>query len=222
LHAGKIIKKDINKMKTLFQIILALAIVALGYALYRSIQTPIEFEKVKKARYEATIQKLKDIRTAELAYKDEHGKFTGSFDTLINFIKYDSLSIVKKIGRIPDSLLEAGMSESEALRKGIIERDTIKVAIKDSLFRDEFNAEEIWRVPSTDNDSFKLGAKVVESGNVKVPIFEAKVHNDVLLHGLNRQLVINLNERMEKKQNKFPGVKVGDIEKPNNNAGNWE
>lgn len=209
-------------MKTVIQIILALVIVALGYALYKSIQTPIEFEKVKNARYEATIQKLKNIRTAELAYKDEHGKFTGSFDTLINFIKFDSLSIVKKIGRIPDSLLEAGMTEKEALRKGIIERDTMKIAIKDSLFREEFKADELWRVPSTKNDSFHLGAKIVESGNVEVPIFEAKVHNDVLLHGLEKQLVINLNERMKKKQNKFPGIKVGDLEKPNNNAGNWE
>jgi hypothetical protein len=209
-------------MKTVFQIILALVMVALGYALYKSIQTPIEFERIKKARYEATIQKLKDIRTAELAYKDEHGKFTGSFDTLINFIKYDSLSIVKAIGRIPDSLLEAGMTEKEAIKEGIIKRDTMKVAIKDSLFRDDFSADELWRVPSTDNDSFKLGAKIVESGNVEVPIFEAKVHNNVLLHGLEKQLVIILNERMEKKQNKFPGVKVGDLEQPNNNAGNWE
>ncbi len=209
-------------MKTVIQIILALVIIALGYALYKSIQTPIEFERVKKARYEATIQKLKNIRAAELAYKDEHGKFTGSFDTLINFVKYDSLSIIKKIGRIPDSLLEAGMTEKEALSKGIIERDTFKIAIKDSLFRDEFKADKLWKVPSTENDSFHLGAKIVESGNVKVPIFEAKVHNDVLLHGLEKQLVINLNERMQKKQNKYPGVKVGDLEKPNNNAGNWE
>jgi hypothetical protein len=222
LQTGKIIKKDINKMKTVFQIILALVIVALGYGLYKSIQTPIEFEQVKKKRYEATIQKLKDIRTAELAYKDEHGRFTGSFDTLINFIKYDSLSIVKKIGRIPDSLLEAGMDEKEALRKGIIDRDTIKVAIKDSLFRDKFKADDLWRVPYTEDDSFQLGANVVESGNVDVQVFEAKVHNDVLLHGLKKQLVVNLNERMEKKQNKYPGVKVGDLKQPNNNAGNWE
>jgi hypothetical protein len=42
------------------------------------------------------------------------------------------------------------------------------------------------------------------------------------LYDQNEQLVINLNERMEKKQNKFPGVKVGDLQEPNNNAGNWE
>jgi len=208
-------------MKTALQIILALVVIGLGYALYKSIQTPIEFRQVKQERYEATIQKLKDIRKAELAYKDEHGSFTGSFDTLINFIKTDSLSVVKAIGRIPDSLLEAGMTEQEALRRGIIERDTIRVAIKDSLFRGDFNAEDLWRVPYT-QDSFQLGAATVQSGNVDVEVFEAKVHNNVLLHDQKEQLVINLNERMQKKLNKFPGVKVGDLEQPNNNAGNWE
>ncbi len=209
-------------MKTALRIILAIVIIGLVFALYKSIQTPIEFRNTKQERYEATIQKLKDIRKAQLAYKDEHGNFTGSFDTLINFIKKDSLSVVKAIGRIPDSLLEAGMTEQEALREGIISRDTIKLAIKDSLFRKGFKADDLWRVPYTEKDSFQMGAKTVESGNVDVEVFEAKVHNDVLLHDQKKQLVINLNERMSKKQNKFPGVKVGDLEKPNNNAGNWE
>lgn len=209
-------------MKTALRIILAIVIIGLVFALYKSIQTPIEFRNTKQQRYEATIQKLKDIRKAQLAYKDEHGNFTGSFDTLINFVKKDSLSVVKAIGRIPDSLLEAGMTEQEALREGIISRDTIKMAIKDSLFRKDFRANDLWRVPYTEDDSFQMGARSVESGNVDVEVFEAKVHNDVLLHDQKEQLVINLNERMSKKQNKFPGVKVGDLEKPNNNAGNWE
>jgi hypothetical protein len=208
-------------MKTVLQIVLAIVIIGLGYGLYKSIQTPIEFRQVKKKRYEATIEKLKNIRTAQLAFKDEHGRFTGSFDTLINFVKSGSLSVVKAVGRIPDKLLEQGMTEQEALRRGIIQRDTIKVAIKDSLFGPNFNPDRLWKVPYA-NDSFQLGATTVESGNVDVQVFEAKVHNDVLLYDQNEQLVINLNERMEKKQNKFPGVKVGDLQEPNNNAGNWE
>ena len=208
-------------MKTVLQIILAIVIIGLGYGLYKSIQTPIEFRQVKQQRYDATIQKLKNIRSAQLAYKDVYGSFTGSFDTLIDFVNNDSLRLVRAVGRIPDKLLEQGMTEQEALRKGIIERDTIRVSVKDSLFSPDYNADVLWKVPYT-NDSFQLGAKTVKSGNVDVDVFEAKVHNDVLLHDQNEQLVINLNERMSKKQNKFPGVKVGDLNEPNNNAGNWE
>ena len=191
-------------MKKAIQIILGIVILVLIFQLYKSIKTPIEFRDVKKARYEATVEKLKNIRTAELAYKDEHGRFTGSFDTLINFIKYDSLSLVKAQGRLSDSLLEAGMTEKEAVKQGIISRDTVKIAIKDSLFSNDFRPDDLWRVPTTEDDSFQLGAGIVKTGNVDVKVFEAKVHNDVLLHGLNEQLLVNLNDRMKRKQKKYP------------------
>lgn len=209
-------------MKRLIQILLAIAIVVLAYFIWESIQKPIRFNKEKDKRYAATIAKLKDIRTAQLAYKDEYGKFTGSFDTLINFIQTDSMTVVKAIGSIPDSLLESGWTEEIALKEGLIIRDTNKICIKDTLFRGSYPADKLWKVPFTENESFEMAARTVLTGsNVEVKVFEAKVANNVLLHGLNRQLVINLNERM-KNTNNYPGVKVGDIDEPNNNTGNWE
>ena len=56
---------------------------------------------------------------------------------------------------------------------------------------------------------------------LKVPLFEASVPYDVYLNGLNKQEIINLNEKA-KTLEKFAGLKVGDITSPNNNAGNWE
>ena len=44
---------------------------------------------------------------------------------------------------------------------------------------------------------------------------------DVLLKGMDRQLIVNLNEE-RKITNRYPGLKVGSIDQPNNNAGNWE
>jgi len=209
-------------MKRLIQILLAIAIVVLGYFIYESIQKPIRFNQEKKKRYDATVQRMKDIRKAQLAFKKENGKFTGSFDTLITFIETGEMSVVKAIGSIPDSLLESGWTEEIAIKEGLIVRDTMLIPIKDTLFSPEYPIKKIWQVPFTKNDSIQLAAKIVLTGSkVKVPVFEAKVHNDILLHGMDRQLVINLNERMENANN-FAGVKVGDIVEPNNNAGNWE
>jgi len=208
-------------MKKVIQIVLAIAIVVLAYFVWESIQTPIRFNKEKDKRYKATIQKKKDIRTAQLAYKDEYGHFTGSFDTLINFIETDSMKVVKAEGSLSDELLEQGWTEAIAVKEGLIKRDTIRIAIKDTLFAEDYSAKNIWKVPYTDSDSIKLATAKVTVSKTKVNVFEAKVHNDVLLHGLDRQLIINLNERM-KNANNFPGVKVGDINQPNNNAGNWE
>jgi hypothetical protein len=208
-------------MKKVIQIVLAIAIVVLAYLVWESIQTPIRFNKEKDKRYEATIQKMKDIRTAQLAFKDEYGHFTGCFDTLINFIETDSMKVVKAEGSLSDELLEQGWTEAIAVQEGLIKRDTFRIAIKDTLFSDNFKAKNLWKVPSTKNDTIELATSKVTVSNTKVNVFEAKVHNDVLLHGLDEQLIINLNERMMNANN-FPGVKVGDIIQPNNNAGNWE
>ncbi|HSH52062.1 MAG TPA: hypothetical protein VK982_10115 [Bacteroidales bacterium] len=208
-------------MKKVIQIVLAIAIVVLAYLIWESIQTPIRFNKEKDKRYEATIQRMKDIRTAQLAYKDEYGSFTGSFDTLINFIETDSMKVVKAEGSLSDELLEQGWTEAIAVQEGLIKRDTIRIAIKDTLFTQNYPAKNLWKVPFTENDSIELATANVTVSKTIVNVFEAKVHNDVLLHDLDEQLIINLNERMMNANN-FPGVKVGDINESNNNAGNWE
>ena len=58
-------------MKIAIQILLWIVIVFLGFKLYQSIRGPIEFNKVKKERYEKVIKNLKDIRNAELAQQKE-------------------------------------------------------------------------------------------------------------------------------------------------------
>ena len=124
-------------MKTVIQIVLGISIVVLSYFLVESIMKPIRFKKEQTHRYSVVIQNLKDIRTAQLAYKDVYGKFTGSFDTLINFVKHDSLVIIKKIGEIDEDLL-GKITEKEAIAQGLIKRDTIRVNVLDSIFADNF------------------------------------------------------------------------------------
>jgi squalene cyclase len=43
----------------------------------------------------------------------------------------------------------------------------------------------------------------------------------VLLDGLNRQLILNLDDDAIE-ANKYPGIKVGSTEENNNNDGNWD
>jgi hypothetical protein len=72
------------------------------------------------------------------------------------------------------------------------------------------------------SEQFKLDAISYNSiSNVVIPLFEASVHNDVYLKGLDRQSIVNLNDEQEN-MNKYPGLKVGSVTQPNNNAGNWE
>ncbi|MFY9153603.1 MAG: hypothetical protein WAO52_16415 [Prolixibacteraceae bacterium] len=210
-------------MKTVYQIVLVAVIIVLSYFLYTSVERPLSFEKVKKERYEATIERLKDIRKAELAYKDVNGKFTGSWDSLITFVKTGKLPIVRKIGMVTDSMIEAGWTEKKALKEGKIIRDTVYVNVLDTIFGKNYKIDEIKFVPIQDTVAeFHLGATTITTGSgIKVPVFEARVHNNVVLMNLDKQQVINLNES-KRTNGKYPGLKVGSLEETNNNAGNWE
>ncbi len=210
-------------MKTVIQILLFIAAVALTYFIYQSIQRPIEFGKAKDARYEATVAKLKDIRKAQLAYKDVYGQFTSSWDTLIHFVTYDSVRNVKAIGELTDSMIEAKISEKKAIEMGLIIRDTVKVSVIDALFGGNYDANSLRYVPVPGEPTeFHLGATIITTGSgIKVPVFEAKAHNNVILRDLDKQLIINLNDQRRTNE-KYPGLKVGSLVETNNNAGNWE
>ena len=213
----------IIKMKTVFQILLFIVAVVLTYFIYRSIQRPIEFEKAKDARYEATIAKLKDIRKAELAYKDVYGRFTGSWDTLINFVSKDSVINIRKVGELTDSMIDAKITERKAIRMGLIIRDTVRESVLGSIFPKNYDANSLKYVPVPGEPSeFHLGATTIITGSgIGVPVFEAKAHNNVILRGLDEQLIINLNDQRRTNE-KYPGLRVGSLTETVNNAGNWE
>ncbi len=213
----------IIKMKTVLQILLFIVAVALTYLIYNSIQRPIEFEKAKDERYAATVERLKDIRKAEIAYKDVYGQFTGSWDTLINFVINDSVRNVRKIGELTDSMIEAGLSERKAIQMGLLIRDTVRESVLESIFGKSYNANQLKMVPAPGSPSeFHLGATTIITGSgIGVAVFEAKAHNNVILNGLDAQLIINLNDQRRTNE-KYPGLRVGSLVETVNNAGNWE
>ena len=61
----------------------------------------------------------------------------------------------------------------------------------------------------------------VEAGGMRINVFEAKVPNLVLLNGMERQLILNLDDDAIK-NSRYPGLKVGSLQENNNNEGNWD
>lgn len=204
-------------MKALIHVLLAGLIVFLAYATIQSIAKPIEFQKEQQKRYAETIQKLKDIRTAEGAFKEVNGDYTASFDTLIDFLKTGEFSIVRKIGEIPEDLL-GQISEKEAIQKGMIIRDTTKVSVLDSLYPANYKVDSIRFIPYSGGRQFTLKKGVIETASkLKVKVFEASAPSKYILKGLDEQEIINLNDGLD-----YKGLKVGSVTEVNNGAGNWE
>ncbi len=201
-------------MKRIFQIVLLLAIVASGYWLYEIIQAPLRFTEEKDARSAEVIQRLKDIRTAQRAYKTTYGKYTPSMDTLINFIKNDSMVFMKQIGSEDDSV---------AVAQGKIQRIKFKVAVKDTIFKPGFNADELRIIPFSGGQEFLMAADTLRTeSKITIPVFEARAPFKAFLGDLDHQELVNLIDYQEKTLGKYAGLKVGSITESTNDAGNWE
>lgn len=197
-------------MRMSIQIVLVALILVFSYMLYESIQGPIRFKAEQRIRYDLGIERLKQIRTAQVVYKVENGKYTGSFDTLIKFIKEGKMKVVR---------MEIDPNDTIDFSRGVA-KDTLLVSIKDSLFKD-INVDSLRYIPVTGGEIEMASSEIITASQVMIPVFEARIPNDILLEGLDRQLIINFNYEREQTV-KYAGLQVGSIIEANNNAGNWE
>lgn len=208
-------------MKVTFKILLVAAVVVLIYMCYRSIMAPIEFEQEKGIREKAIIARLIDIRKAQIEYKNKYKVHAATFEELSRFLKEEKIPFLKKEGVLTDEQLEKGMTEKEAVKQGLIKRDTFWVIAKDTLFGPTFNVDSLKFVPGTTQPFFMDTASLVSGSGYTIKVFEASVAYDTYLGDLDKQEVANMKD-MATKSNKFAGLKVGSLEEINNNAGNWE
>ena len=233
-----------NKIvKILVEILLALVAVGCVYGIYRSIMKPVNFNKEKARRQEVAVQRLKDIRTLEVAFKGVNNRFTADIDSLINFYNTGKMDIIMQVGSNDDSLamentkrvkdrafLKLSKEEQNArlmelYRQGqkLVFSISTPIAVKDTLFngRPDFCVDSLKYIPFSGKQPVEMDAIVKTVSGVQVPLFEARMPWKALLKGMDNQLRINLDAELED-QDKFPGLQVGSVNQPNNNAGNWE
>ena len=210
-------------MKKLFQIILAVAIVGLVYVIYVQISTPIRFDKETKAKKAQVIDRIKDIRTAQRAFKSKYQHFTASFDSLSAFVLTDTLELERKIVDEDDSAAMAMLKKSG--KKNI---EKFKIAVIDTIFAPKKvtrqDVENFRFIPGTGNKAqFIMEAGSAVASNVTVPIVECRAPYKMFLDTVAyRQEIINLIDDEENNFNRYAGVKFGSMEAANNEAGNWE
>ena len=223
--------------KVFTYLLLPAAIVGLTYALVSSIMEPVEFNKHKDYRQDIAVQRLKDIRDLQVAFKNVNGHYTSDIDSLKTFYNEGKMKVTMQIGSKDDSLAMANTQALKRRNPRIKPEDMLKlyqqgqslvftieneIAVKDTLFhtRENFRVDSLAFIPFC-GDSILMESTVKKVSGVNVPLFEAKMPWKKLLKGLNNQLRINLDAQLED-QGKYQGLMVGSIDAPNNNAGNWE
>jgi hypothetical protein len=204
--------------KLLIQLVLVIIVIFLGYEVYDSIMEPVRYKKAWTDREKIIIDKLNSIKELQIEYKKINGKYTGSFDTLIDFYENGQMPLVMKNGTVPDTL-----SEEQALEMGIISRDTTLIAIKDTLLKnvENFNIENIAIVPFTHGKvKFEMEASTVDRANFKVPVFEVKCYKKDYLAEIKEQDLLQNDLNIMKEDDKFPGLILGSLTEPSTD-GNW-
>ena len=209
-------------MKRALSLVLWAVIIVLAYFVIDSPLEQVRFDKEKDLREDAVVQNLIDIRTSQVKYKEKYGNYTAGLDTLIDFVKNDSLPSVLKEGYLTDSMIEAGMTEEKAVNLGIIVRDTTYVSALSVIFGDDYPIDDLATVPYGEGAQFEMGAGIIRTGsNVPIKVFEAKVLYEVYMKGLSPQEIKNMQAKAFKFE-KYAGLRVGSLAEANNNAGNWE
>jgi len=212
-------------MKIVIQIVLWAVIVFLGYLLFNSIYGPIQFNKVKEARYLKVIESLKDIRSAQLAHQQITGTFADDFNSLIQFVDTAEFAITQRRDTSYADVEKNkafGLTEGYFIEKNLIDTLSYK-SVKDSLFKgpNKDRYKTMMNVPVKGIDAqFELKAGTLEKNGLTLSVFEAKVAKNVILSDQPKDEVIQENQVISVEAVNGRYISVGSMTEVNTN-GNW-
>lgn len=213
-------------MKLIIQLVLWVLIAFLAWQLYSSIIGPVKFNEKRDIRYAKVIDNLKDIRAAELAYKEINGKFTGDFDSLIRFIDTAQFAIIQRRDTFYADEKKNRAFGLDAKTGGYILEETLLdtlgfTPIKDSLFGGTDRYKRMMNIPVEGVDAkFTLKAGTVIKNDDKYSAFEAKVAKDVVLGDLDKDLLAQEKNVVSVEGVNGAYIKVGSLESVDT-SGNW-
>ena len=226
-------------VKKIVSVLLLFVIAGLVYVIVQSVMQPVNFNKQMEYRKGVGVQRMKDLRTLQEAYKSVYGKFSQSADSLADFYKNGQMEVLMQIGSNDDSVAVANTEKLKKSFRGKITPEMMyklyqegqnlvfsissKINVRDTIFknRSDFDIDSLRYIPFSQGDTIQMDAIIKEVSGVKVPLFEARMPYKSLLKGLDNQLRINLDADC-RASNRYEGLQVGSISAPNNNAGNWE
>ena len=152
--AMPIVLEKVNQ--SLYKVLLAAGVLAaagLAYSVFYSVDEEIQFQATQQRVNATTIQRLKDIRSAQESHLAVYGSFAETFDSLLKFVEAPVVPVEFNMGSFHDTLPEVqsredgyvikraqiaaiaeedGMSEQELL--DLITDDLSPYKVRDTLY----------------------------------------------------------------------------------------
>ena len=193
-------------MRLIINLVLIALAALLVWVLGSSISEPIEFQAIKKAREDAVIDRLMDIRQAQEIYRNVEGKFANSFDSLIYVLKNGKVQTISVFGDPDDP------SNTDAIRY-----DTAYSPAMDRITEMGINLDSLPYVPFASGEKFEIQADTLTYQSTLVDVVEVGV--------IRKKFMGKWGDiRFARYDNSYdPNTKLkfGNMNAPNT-AGNWE
>ncbi len=183
------------KLQIVLSIVFVLGAAFFAYSDYAVIQEEIDNIKRKELVKTHVVQRLKDIRKVQVAYHKEKGVYTNNWDTLMDFLNNGKVTLIKRLGALPDTVptdemarelgliqkMPEGATDQEVIDMGIIVRDTLLVGVKGTIFNKDdaqdrktpLKLDSLSYVPFSTHQ-FTMQTGTVESGGVTQPTILVK------------------------------------------------
>lgn len=190
-----------KNVKVAASVLLWVVVLVLAYLLYNSLREPVRYTAQVEEQRTATIERLKNFRTAQKAFYEATGHYTANPDSLIDMYKTGSITEIKTIGDPYDTTVT-------------VTYDTIEVAITET---DQFTiqgdepVDSVVFVPNSGGQMFEMEAGYYELQRVNIPVFEARAPKEVYLKGIPEKYT-------EKEKDVLTVGSMTD----GSDAGNWE
>ena len=209
----------IEKYRKQITYVLFLFSAVLVFAIYNSINAPIEFNMVKNERYLKVIDRLKDIRNAQVAFKSVNGIYSNDFEELVKFVDSAQFTIVQK--RDSSYMQYDRVYRIDMLREVIVVDTLGYVSVKDSLFSNTDSYKYMASIPIEGIDEkFKLKADIIDKNGYNVPVFEVRVSKDLILFDQNKDLITQEKQTVSVDGVNGPDIVLGSLSDVSTN-GNW-
>lgn len=213
--AKAILKFIPKKAQPIISLLLWAAIIWLSYITYTNVMKPIQFNKEKTKRYSKVIKSLKVLRDAQAAHKKVTGKYAKDGNSLTKFIDTAKFAITESRNELRTESRGGGLTEEVEYRV----TDTVGYSDVRAAFAGR-DYKNIMKVPGTDaNFKMTLG-EVQKTHGYMAPVYEVRVDKDVVLQGMDADLLRQEKEVIENDQIKGDHVRVGSLNEVSD-SGNW-
>lgn len=210
-------------MKKVFMTLTLVVAVALAYLTVQSVLGPEQFDKTQTKRELVLQKQLKKIASYQEAYEYVNHRFATS-EELTDFLQNGKVYYVTAEGEYTEAMREQGLTEAQAAAKGLIKRDTVWLAAKDSLLKDGTDVATIFDILDT-QEKIKVDtayiSTVIGRDTISQSVFQATASYEQYLSDLDPERLKQKTAYALERKNGFAGLRIGSLTEIKK-TGNWE